>query len=156
MIEITQWQRPTLAEWPTVDSLFGLRDELGRLFETQLDALNQGSQSRRLWNPAMDIFEDPNNLFVRAEVPGLKKEEIEVALENGELSISGERKSTTNPAEAKTHRAERFVGRFQRTIFLPAEVQADKVAAHYQDGVLTVTLPKAEAAKPKQIKVETN
>ena len=103
----------------------------------------------------MHIYEDADNVFVKAELPGLKKEDIDVSLENGELSISGERKGA-NLKDAKTLRTERFAGRFQRTIVLPAEVKADQVNAHYQDGVLTITLPKAEAAKPKQIKIETN
>jgi len=156
MIEIKRWQRPDLAVWPTVGNLLGLRDELGRLFEDQLSELNRGLQSARRWNPAVDIYEDADNVFVKAELPGLKKEDIEVSLEDGELSISGERKSAANHADAKAHRSERFVGRFQRSILLPAEVKADQVNAHYQDGVLTVTLPKAEAAKPKQIKIDAD
>lgn len=155
MIEVKRWQRPDLAVWPTVGSLFELRDELGRLFEGQLSELNRGLQAARRWNPAVDIYEDVDNVFVKAELPGLKKEDIDVSLENGELRISGERKGA-NLTEAKTLRSERFVGRFQRAIVLPAEVKADQVSANYQDGVLTITLPKAEAAKPKQIKIETN
>jgi HSP20 family protein len=139
-----------------VGRLFGLRDELDRLFENQFNELNLGSQPERLWNPAVDIYEDANNVFVKAELPGLKKEDIEVSLEDGVLAVSGERKSASNQTDAKTNRAERFVGRFQRSIILPAEVKADQVNAHYQDGILTITLPKAEAAKPKQIKVDIN
>lgn len=155
MIQIKRWQRPAVAAWPAVGNLFGLSNELGRLFEGQLTEFNRGVESARRWSPAVDIYEDANNVFVKAELPGLKKEDIEVSLENGELSISGERKSASH-ADAKSHRSERFFGRFERAIILPAEVKADQVNANYQDGVLTVTLPKAEAAKPKQIKIEEN
>ena len=83
----------------------------------------------------------------------MKKEEIEVTLHDGSLSISGERKSETKHEDAEVYRAERFFGRFQRSVTLPAPVAADKIKAHYKDGVLTITLPKTEEAKPKQIDV---
>jgi HSP20 family protein len=155
MIQVARWRRPDLSNWPTVGSLFELPSELGRLFEGQLSEFNRGLQAARVWKPAVDVYEDADNVFVRAEIAGLKKEDIEVSLEDGALSISGERKGTS-PADAKTHRAERFAGKFQRVIVLPAEVKVDQVSAHYVDGMLTVTLPKAEAAKPKQIKVDAN
>jgi HSP20 family protein len=152
MIELTHWRRPDTSVWPTVGRLFGLRDELEQLFE--------GSLSRvapvRFWNPALDVYEDKDNLFVKAELAGLKKEDIEVSLEDGVLTLSGERKRDEKLAEAQTYRSERFVGRFQRSITLPSEVKADQVAANYADGILTITLPKAEAAKPKQIEVKVN
>jgi HSP20 family protein len=154
MIEVARWRRPDLSNWPTVGSLFDLPGELGRLFEGQLSEFNRGLQAARVWKPAVDVYEDADNVFVRAEIAGLKKEDIEVSLEDGALSISGERKSAGNPG--KPHRTERFAGKFQRVIVLPAEVKADQVNAHYQDGMLTVTLPKAEAAKPKQIKIDAN
>jgi len=93
---------------------------------------------------------------VQAELPGMKKEAIEVTLHEGTLSISGERKAEHNVNQAGVCRAERFVGRFQRTVGLPSAVAADKVKAQYTDGILTVTLPKTEEAKPKQIDVSVN
>ena len=86
----------------------------------------------------------------------MKKEEIEVSLHDGALSLSGERKSEQKFEDADTYRAERFVGRFHRTITLPAQVKAEAVSANYKDGVLTITLPKAEEAKKKQIEVKVN
>jgi len=107
------------------------------------------------WAPALDAYEDKENFVVKAELPGMKREDIEVSLHEGSLSISGERKSETKHEDAETHRAERFFGRFQRTLTLPAAVAADKVKAEYKDGVLTVTLPKTEEAKPKRIDVSS-
>ena len=83
----------------------------------------------------------------------MKKEEIDISLHDGCLSISGERKSESNHEGAEIYRAERFFGRFQRTVTLPTPLRTDKVKAQYKDGILTVTLPKAEEAKPKHIDV---
>src|ERR1700677_903421 len=147
---LTRWQRPDRSVWPSVGRLFGLRNELDRLFGNSLSELNelaQGSELLRLWNPAVDVYEDKNDVFVKAELPGLKKEGIEVSLEDGVLSISGERKNDEKLENAETYRAERFVGRFHRSLTLPTPVKADQVKANYKDGVLTITLPKAEEAK---------
>ena len=86
----------------------------------------------------------------------MKKEDIDVSLHDDSLSISGERKSETKAEDAGVCRSERFFGRFQRAVTLPAPVAADKVKAQYKDGILTITLPKTEEAKPKQIDVSIN
>ena len=151
-----RWQRPELTSWPTFGRLFGLRDELDRLFEASFGDATSAPPFHGVWSPAVDVFEDKDNVIVKAELPGLKREDIEVSLQDGVLSISGERKSGEKFDEAGTHRTERFVGRFQRTFTLPARVDATKVSALYQDGVLSVTLPKAEEAKPKHIEVKIN
>ncbi|HZV36677.1 MAG TPA: Hsp20/alpha crystallin family protein [Verrucomicrobiae bacterium] len=156
MSNLTRWQRPELAVWPAFDKLFGLRDELDRLFENPFGDWTRNSQLLSVWNPAIDLFEDADTVTVKAELPGMKKEEIEVSLHDGMLSISGERKSEQKYEDAQTHRSERFVGVFQRSITLPAAVKGDQVKAQYKDGILTVTLPKAEEAKRKQIEVKVN
>jgi HSP20 family protein len=152
---LTRWQRPELA-WPNFGRLTSLRDEIDRLFESPLAELARSSQLLSGWTPALDIFEDKDNVIVKAELPGMKREEIQVSLHDGSLSISGERKSESKHEDAEVYRAERFVGRFQRTVSLPTPVAADKVKAQYKDGILTVTLPKTEEAKPRQIEVSVN
>ena len=147
---VTRWQRPELAAWTGFGRLSNLRDEIERLFEAPLAGLARG------WTPALDVFEDKDNLFVKVELPGMKREEIEVSLHDGNLSISGERKSEEKHEEGEVYRAERFVGKFQRTVTLPSPVAADKVKAQYKDGILTITLPKTEEAKPKQIDVSVS
>ncbi|HKQ37242.1 MAG TPA: Hsp20/alpha crystallin family protein, partial [Verrucomicrobiae bacterium] len=126
-----------------------------RLFDQPLNAYNTPQQ---FWLgggwPAVDLHEDRDKLVVKIEVPGMKKEDIDISLHDGVLAISGERKSEEKYEKAETHRSERFVGRFSRALSLPVSVQADKTSANYQDGILTVTLPKAEEAKPKQIHVQ--
>jgi HSP20 family protein len=144
-MKLVQYQRPGLA-WPSFGRLSNLQDELDRLFESPLTG----------WAPALDVHEDKDNFIVRTELPGLKREDIEVSLQDGALVISGERKVEEKREGVEVHRQERFYGRFQRALTLPAPVAADKVKAQYKDGVLTVTLPKTEEAKPKQIDVSIN
>jgi len=142
--------------WPGFGRLTDLRDEIDRLFEVPLSELARTSQILSGWTPALDLFEDKDNYHVRAELPGMKKEEIDLSLHNDCLSISGERKQEEKFKSTEVYRAERFFGRFQRTVSLPGPVAADKVKAQYQDGVLTVTLPKTEEAKPKHIDVNVS
>ncbi len=108
------------------------------------------------WSPALDVHDDKDAFTVTLEAPGLKKEDFEISYHDGVLSIAGERKEEKEAEERNYFRRERFFGRFSRSVSLPAEVQPDKVAASYKDGVLTVTLPKAEKAKPKQIEVSVS
>jgi HSP20 family protein len=153
-MKLLRWQRPEVSARTGLGRLSDLRDEMDRLFDTPLAALARTSQLLSGWAPALDLHEDKDNFVVKAELPGLKKEDIEISLHDGCLSISGERKNEEKFENAEVHRAERFVGRFQRTLALPAPVAVDKVKAQYKDGVLTITLPKTEEAKPKQIVVQ--
>jgi HSP20 family protein len=153
MNSLTRFQRPDLSVWPAFGRLFGLHNELDRLFESSFGELTRGSQLLSIWNPAVDLYEDKDSLIVKAELAGMKKEDIDVSLHDGVLSISGERRREDKQDDAETYRSERFVGRFQRSISLPSPVDGNKVKAQYQDGVLTITLPKTEEAKPKQIPV---
>ena len=150
MNSLARWQQPGFG---TFGRLSDLRDEIDRLFESPLAELTRTSQVLSGWTPAIDLFEDKDNFVVRAELPGMKKDDIDISLHDGSLSISGERKAEEKYQEAEVYRAERFFGRFQRTITFPTPVAPDKVQAQYKDGLLTVTLPKTEEAKPKHIDV---
>ncbi len=156
MNSLTRWQRPKLSGWNGLGQLSSLRDEIDRLFEAPLAALSGPSQLLSGWAPALDVFENKDSLVVKTELPGMKKEDINVSFQDGALTISGERKGQENYEDAEVYRSERFVGRFQRTVTLPTPVNGDKVKAHYTDGVLTITLPKTEEAKPKQINVNVS
>src|SRR5215471_14711586 len=136
MNSLTRWQRPDFSTWPGFGRLTNLRDEIDRLFEAPLTELARSSQLFSGWTPALDVYEDKENVTVKAELPGLKREEIEVSLHDGTLSISGERKSESKHEEAEVYRAERFFGKFQRTVTLPTAVATDKVKAQYKDGIL--------------------
>ena len=156
MNSLTRWQRPELSTWPSFWRLTDLREEIDRLFESPLAEVARTSQLFSGWAPALDIYEDKDSVFVRAELPGMKREEIEVSLHGGSLSISGERESENKHRDAEVYRAERFFGRFQRTVSLPTAVAVEKAKATYQDGILTITLPKTEEAKPKHIDVNVS
>jgi HSP20 family protein len=144
-MKLVQYQRPGLI-WPSFGRLSNLQDELDRLFESPLTG----------WAPALEVYEDKDNFVVNAELPGLKREDIEVSLQDGALVISGERKAEEKRKEGEIHRQERFYGKFQRALTLPAPIAVDQVKAQYKDGILTITLPKAEEAKPKKIDVSVN
>jgi len=148
-------QRPA-AWFSPFDRLTNLRDEINRLFDTPSGDSDRGSELFTGWSPALDVYEDKDNLIVKAELPGMKKDHIELSLHDNTLSIAGERKSERPPSEGDPSRSERFFGRFQRTVTLPKPVDATKVNARYQDGILTVTLPKTEESKPRQIEVKIN
>ncbi len=132
-----------------------LQSEIDRLFEDPFAGwLSPGPPLSEAWLPAVDVHEDKNNVVVQAEITGMKKEEFEVYLSGDDLVIAGERKSESEEQRAGRYRAERYFGRFDRRIALPSAVDGSKIDAHYKDGVLTVTCPKTEEAKPKPIAVK--
>ena len=154
---LTRWQRPELNVWSPFRHLSMLRDEIDRLFDSPLNALTSNSQQFLSgWLPSIDLYEDRDHLVLRAEIPGMKKEDIDISLHGDVLTLSGERKEDEAFEKAETYRTERFLGKFQRSLTLPVSVDANKVQAAYKDGILTVTLPKAEEAKPKHIEVKVS
>lgn len=153
-MNVIRWQRPVWSNWNHLGQLNDLRDEIDRLFESPLAELARTSRLLSGWTPALDLHEDKDHFVARVELPGMKKENIDITMHDGSLSIAGERKAEDKLENAEVYRAERFVGRFQRTVTIPAPVDADRVNAEYHDGVLTITLPKTEEAKPKRIKVQ--
>ena len=153
---IIRWQKPEFSTRSAFDRLSNLRHQFDQLFDAPWTEGTRTTPFLNGWVPAIDVFEDKNLVRVTAELPGMKKEGIEVTLHDGVLSISGERKAEADRKTGEVHRTERFFGRFQRAVTLPTPVAADKISASYKDGVLTVTLPKSEEAKPKQIQVNVN
>lgn len=135
------------------ERLSTLREDLDRFLEGPLSEWSRPSEFFTGWAPPLDVYEDKDRILVRSELSGLRKEEIELSLQDGKLTLGGERKSEKQ-VTGKTTRTERVYGRFQRTVTLPSPVDAAHVTATYQDGVLTVTLPKTEEAKPRQIDVK--
>jgi len=124
-----------------------------RLFEDAVTRLMSEPRTSRPWSPAVDIVETEDELIVKADLPDVPLEGIDVWVENGTLSLKGERKFEKELAEKSYHRIERSYGSFVRSFSVPSSVDTEKVSADYKSGVLTVTLPKKEAAKPKQVKV---
>ena len=152
-MNLIRYQAPDLASWSASDRWSNLRDELNSFFDMPFSS-NSGRTGQLFtgWSPALDLYESGDHLVAVVELPGMRKEDIEISLHDGALTISGERKHESNNGET-TQRSERYVGTFRRSIALPTRVDANKVSATYHDGILKVTLPKAEEAKPKQIQV---
>jgi HSP20 family protein len=152
-MDLIRYQAPDLSPWSALDRWSSLREELNSFFEMPFwSSFARASQLFTGWSPALDLYESNDNVVAVVELPGMRKEDIDISLHDGTLTISGERKRETTGGE-KAQRTERYVGMFRRSIALPTRVDANKVTATYQDGILKVTLPKAEEAKPKQIQV---
>jgi len=124
------------------------------LFEDAFNRMLTEPQTNRPWAPAVDIYETENELVLKADVPDVDMKDIDVRVENQTLTIAGERKFVNQDAGNGFHRIERSYGNFVRSFAVPNAFDTENVAAAYKNGVLTVTLPKKETAKPRQIKVE--
>ncbi len=154
-MSIIRYQTPArstaLTPFARLSSAF--QEDVDRLFDLPFF----GRESRATVSPAaLDVYQDKDQFIVKAELPGLKKEDIHVSLHEGVLTLSGERRQEKELNEKNSVRNERYFGRFERTVNLPAPVDATRVAASYEDGILTVTLPKAEQAKPRQIEIQAH
>ncbi len=126
-----------------------------RMFQDTVNRLLSEPASRP-WTPAVDIFETENDLVLKADLPEVDMKDIEIKIENGTLSLRGERKFERDEKQKGFHRIERGYGSFARFFTLPDTVDTENVKAGFQNGVLTITLPKKEVAKPKTIKVQVN
>lgn len=153
-MSLIRYQTPELASWGAVDRLASLRDEMNRLLDFSFPSRDSGLFSG--WSPALDVFDEKDKLLVKVELPGMKKEDIEISLHDGVLTISGERKHEFEKKEGQTFRSERYFGKFQRSVTLPTMVKADDVKATYKDGLLSIELAKTEEAKPRQIEVNVS
>jgi len=125
-------------------------------FESALKDLALEPEAHRPWAPAVDILETENELVVKADLPEVKIEDISIQLEDGTMLLKGERKFEKSSGKGGYHRLERSYGSFSRHFALPDSVDAEKVAAAFKDGVLTITLPKKEIAKPRTIQVKVS
>jgi HSP20 family protein len=125
-----------------------------RLFEDAFTRMLSEPQTNRPWAPAVDIYETENELVLKADLPDVDLKDIDVRVENQTLTISGERKFEKTDTTKGYHRIERSYGTFVRSFSVPNTFDTETIAADFKNGVLSVTLPKKEAAKPRQIKVE--
>jgi HSP20 family protein len=146
-----------LASWhPVYDftgGSFNMQREIERLFHRLGgDVTDDGKTST--WLPVVDIVERDDAFEVRAELPGMKKEDVKITLRDDILTIRGEKKQESEKKDQNYHRIERSYGNFQRSFTLPTSVKGDKIDAMYNDGVLTVVIPKSEEAKPRDIEVK--
>ena len=144
-----------LTKWNPFRELEEIQSRLSSLFgRTPLKGLGEETMTVSEWTPLVDITEDEKEYLIKAELPEVKKEDVKVTVENGTLSITGERKFEKEEKGKKYHRVERAYGSFMRSFTLPEGTTGDKVSAEFKDGVLKVHLPKSEEAKPKSIDVK--
>lgn len=141
---------------PMLADVFGLSNRLSRLLNDGLGNLDWQfrDSASASWVPAVDIFEEADGIRITAEIPGVKPENVQISLENNVLTIHGSKQQLAEERTERVHRYERTYGEFDRSFTLPATVDANAIKASYEHGVLTVTLPKVEKAKPRQIEVQ--
>ena len=142
-----------IVRWEPFRDMLASQREFDRLFREAFSPATDGELSTRTWAPPVDIYEDGDSLVLKAELPGVNPDDVDIRVENNTLYLKGERKFEKEVKEQNYHRVERSYGSFTRTFSLPNSIDADKVAANYKNGVLVLTMPKKEEAKPKTIKV---
>ncbi|MBS3756895.1 MAG: Hsp20/alpha crystallin family protein [Desulfobacterales bacterium] len=136
--------------WMTMPTL---QNRINRLFDDMLPATEIDEMGFFNWQPSVDTYEKDKAIKIRAELPGVKKDDISIDVRNNVLTLSGERKQDEDVNEENFYRRERFYGRFQRAFTLPDDVDADNIDAHFDGGVLKITVPKTEESQKKQINV---
>jgi len=146
-----------LVRWEPFDGFTKMQSRINALFDEVFDRANGHSQAYSgVWGPPVDILESRDSYLIRAELPGMKKEDISVEFKEGALTLSGDKKFE-EPAEGVTyHRSERASGKFARSFYLLQTIKQDGINATFRDGILEVHVPKADEAKPKQIAISVN
>ena len=147
-----------LIRWDPFREISSLQERMNRLFSDVRGRTPFGEEesTRGGWVPAVDIYETGDSLVLKAELPGIPKEDISVEVKDNTLLLKGDKRFEREVKEENYQRIERSYGSFQRAFTLPGTVQQDKVKAKFKDGILEIVLPKVEEAKPKQIKVEVS
>jgi HSP20 family protein len=143
-----------LVRWTPWRDMFTLRNRINNLFEDAFPpARTQDDASFWNWSPVVDIFEEKDQIVIKAELPGVEKKDISLDVKGRVLTLRGERSSDREVSEENYYRRERLFGRFERAFTLPMEVSVDQVSADFKDGILKIEIPKPEEYKPKQIAI---
>jgi HSP20 family protein len=144
-----------VVKWDPFRDLISIQDRMNRLFEQTLSrSRGEEAVSATTWTPAVDIYETVDTIVMKAELPGVAREDIQIQINDNTLTLRGERRFAKDVQEESYLRIERAYGSFHRSFTLPATVQQEKIRALFKDGVLELTLPKAEDAKPKRISID--
>ena len=146
----------SIMRWRPRGDLFSVRNEMNRLFDNFFTGWPEPRKGllEGEWAPSIDVTETEGEITVTAELPGVKQEEVDITITDDVLTLKGQKKEEKEVKDRNYHRIERSYGSFQRSVRLPTDVQAGEAKAAYKDGILTITIPKAEEAKPKQIKID--
>ena len=150
----------TLVKWNPSKELLNVEREFNKLFNTFNrrfgfdDSTMNEELENAVWSPLTDISENKDQYILKMDLPGVSKENLKLSFHDGELIISGERKQEKEDKDSKYHRIERTYGKYYRSFTLPQTIQADKINAEFKDGQLTITVPKSEEAKPKELEIK--
>jgi HSP20 family protein len=143
-----------LTRWDPVRDMVNMRETMDRLFESMFDGQQVGRQIGQ-WGLPLDVVENEDEFVVKASIPGINPDDLEITFTDHNLTIKGEIKDDRNVEESRYHLRERRFGRFERRLYLPTEVNADQIEASYDAGVLSLRLPKSEEVKPKRISIKS-
>ena len=152
----------TLVKFNPVRDLLNVEREFNRMFNSLGNRFGITSEKdneeydNAVWMPLTDITENKDNYIIKADLPGMTKKDVKISFSNGELSISGERVQEEESKDTKWHRVERTFGRYFRSFTLPKEIKEEKIKAEIKEGQLTITIPKADEVKPKEIEISLN
>lgn len=151
----------TLVKWNPTRDLFNLEKEFNKIFSTFGDKFgisraDEEAYENAIWSPLADISEDEDKYTVKMDLPGIDKKDVKLSFADGQISISGERKQESEEKNTKYHRVERVYGKYYRSFALPNKIKEDKIDAQFSNGQLTITIPKADEVKPKQIEIKVN
>ena len=150
----------TLVKFNPMRDLVDVEREFGKMFNALENRFGisrskvDEEYENAVWMPLTDIYEDKDSFTLKLDLPGIKKEDVKISFVDGKLSISGERVQENESKDAKCHRIERSYGKYYRSFNLPENIVSDKINAEFKDGQLTVSIPKAEEAKPKEIEIK--
>jgi len=153
----------TLVKFNPVRDLLNVEREFNRMFNTlgsRFGITHKGDideeYDNAVWMPLTDISEDNDNFYLKADLPGIKKEDVKISYTDGTISIGGQRSQEKETKEKKFHRIERSYGKYYRSFNVPTEIKEDKINAEFKDGQLTITIPKADEVKPKEIDIKVS
>ena len=146
----------SMTRWEPFRGLNTLQEQVNRLFEDSFSRSRSGHAELASWAPAVDVYETENELVVKADLPDVQEKDIDVRVENNTLTIRGERKFSNEVQDDNYLRIERAYGTFTRSFSLPNTVNTEAIKADYRNGVLSVSMPKREETKPKQIKISVS
>lgn len=147
----------SLIRWNPEREMMRLDKEFSRLFDfftNRFDRREDREFENAVWSPFTDIAEDENQYTLKLDLPGIKKSDVKISFDNGTLTVSGERKEEKEEKNKKYHRIERAYGSYYRSFTLPSKIKEDKISAEFSDGILTIEVPKADEAKPREIEVK--
>jgi HSP20 family protein len=143
-----------IVRWKPFRDMVSIQDEMNKLFDDFFGhPVARTDWTEGVWSPSVDVSEDKDNVVIKAEMPGMNKDDVKISIQDNVLTLKGEKRQEKEQKDKNYHRVERSYGSFCRSFQLPTSVKSDNIKANYKDGVLSVTLPKTEEVKPKEIPI---